>query len=261
MVRSGIDIADPARCHDAAFLLERWHRVAKAARLNCLEIARVSGYPILAISPRTTARTLPIYISSGIHGDEAGATEGFISWAEAHVDDLAKSAPVMLPCLNPWGLTQNSRLDEQGRDLNRAFRRGRSPLVLGLKHFLQNRRFDLALTLHEDYDANGLYIYEIDTGRPPWADLLITHLAPVIPGDTRPLIEGREAHGSVIRRKFNPIEIPLVPEALYLHFRHARRVFTFETPSEFALSQRAETHRRLIEASLDLWKTEHAKAL
>jgi len=41
-----------------------------------------------------------------------------------------------------------------------------------------------------------------------------------------------------------------LPEAVYLHLHHAKRVFTIETPSEFALDDRVHAHVAMIEQCL-----------
>jgi predicted deacylase len=114
-----------------------------------------------------------IYISAGIHGDEAGATEGLITWAEKNSRNLARLPLLIFPCLNPWGLMHNMRTNETGVDLNRAFQRDDVPVVRALRELLKAHQFEVALILHEDYDAQGIYLYEVCSGPPYWgADLL-----------------------------------------------------------------------------------------
>ena len=99
-----------------------------------------------------------LYATAGVHGDEAGTTEGLLLWAERHLPALSKprreakkALPFFLvPCVNPWGLVNNRREAEDGTDLNRVFDRDSDPTVGALKKILAGRRFDLALTLHED---------------------------------------------------------------------------------------------------------------
>ena len=45
----------------------------------------------------------------------------------------------------------------------------------------------LALTLHEDYDANGIYLFEPFSGGPPssMAENILSHASKVIPRDLR----------------------------------------------------------------------------
>ena len=81
----------------------------------------------------------------------------FLTQPEARA--ARKALPFFLvPCLNPWGLVNNRREAADGTHLNRVFDRDSNLPVGALKKVLAGRRFDLAFTLHEDYDANGLYL-------------------------------------------------------------------------------------------------------
>jgi hypothetical protein len=75
---------------------------------------------------------------------------------------------------------------------------------------------------------------------------------PHIPADTRPMIEGRESTGGLVRRSLDMKlfkEIGL-PEAVYLHLQGCGRVFTIETPSEYGLDRRVRAHVAVIEECL-----------
>ncbi len=69
-----------------------------------------------------------------------------------------------------------------------------------------------------------------------------------MPIDPRAKIDSRRARKGVVRRPVNPSLITLAPEAIYLHRNHARRTFTFETPSEFAIADRVESQVALVDA-------------
>jgi hypothetical protein len=45
------------------------------------------------------------------------------------------------------------------------------------------------------------------------------------------------------------------PESFCLHFQHARRTFTFETPSEDFLVRRVEIHQKFLKLVLEKLKT------
>src|SRR5690606_35903953 len=102
-----------------------------------------------------------LYISAGIHGDEAGSTEALIDWAEAHTAELRDLPLMIFPCLNPWGLVNNMRHDRHGYDLNRSFHRDDLPVIHRWRELVSPYKFAISLMLHEDYDAQGLYLYEI----------------------------------------------------------------------------------------------------
>jgi hypothetical protein len=210
---------------------------------------RADDFPIYYLQTPALAVSGGIYISAGIHGDEPGATEGLIAWAEANAASLSKVPLLVFPCLNPWGLRNNSRYSEAGEDLNRAFHRDDIPLIAAVKKLLGARQFDLALNLHEDYDGEGLYLYEIQRDRPFWGESILEVAGSIIPLEPRSRVDGRKAVSGLIRRRLDMRRFDTIgfPEAIYLHRHHSHRSLTFETPSEFALERRAEAHFAVIE--------------
>jgi murein peptide amidase A len=235
------------RAHDYRHLVRRWRMIAEKAGLQMRPFALESGYRVYFVRrPRMTRRG-GIYISAGIHGDEPAGTEALICWAERNVKKLAHLPCLIFPCLNPWGLVNNSRFDEQHRDLNRQFQAEDVGMIRTLKELIARYQFDLALTLHEDYDGQGLYIYEVERAKPFWGESLLDLARPLIPIEGRTTIDGRRSMGGLVRRRINLKRFPMLPEAVYLHLHHAVRTFTFETPSEFGLDQRVAVLLLLIE--------------
>jgi hypothetical protein len=235
--------------HDYKHLAKRWKAVARAAGLALETLATAGEYPIYCV--RTGASfSHGLYLSAGIHGDEPAPVAGLLDWAEHHLPALTRAQfPLLiLPCLNPWGLANNIRCDQRGHDLNRSFDRTRLTPVRELKKLLAGQRFTLAAMLHEDYDARGNYLYEVRGRLPAWGPELLEAASVAIPIDARRRIDGRPFLAGCAQRIANLRRVPLQPEALYLFRRHAPRVITFESPSEFALARRVRTHRLFIEA-------------
>lgn len=215
------------------------------------QYAASGGYPIYYLaSEHSPAERPSIYLSAGIHGDEAAATEGLINWVEKNPRVIRKFRALIFPCLNPWGLVNNCRLDPKGRDLNRCYNSSLVPQIRAQIKILGHSRYDLALQLHEDFDAHGLYIYEVPSRRPYWAEDLLKAGARHLPHDLRASIEGRRARNGIVRRKVTPDLMPDWPEAFLLHFLHATRTFTIETPSEFAIDDRVAAHEAVLDAVL-----------
>ena len=249
------------RAHDYGHLIRRWRSVARARGLRLTPYAAASGYELFYAETRRPNPARPwIYLSAGIHGDEAGATEGCLEWLATTRLALDRFNLVAFPCLNPWGLVNNCRLDADGRDLNRTYHDDAVPQTAAHKAVLADhaarhgcpRPFALALTLHEDYDANGLYIYEIKDHRPYWAEELLAAAARHVPHDTRRTIEGRGSRAGIVRRKITPDMMPQHPEAFTLHFHYAERTFTAETPSEAHLDARVAAQAPVIERAVQL---------
>ena len=193
------------------------------------------------------------YLSAGIHGDEAAPVEALIQWAEESLAKLADCKIQIFPCLNPWGLERNIRFDETGRDLNRCFNTRKVPQITAQIVAMKGWKFDLALMLHEDYDARGFYLYEIAAKRPYWGNEFCEELSKIQPSDPRHVIEGKRAVKGLIRRRITPqllAELKGHPEAFRLHFDHSARTYTFETPSEDLLVNRINLHRSFISLAL-----------
>lgn len=247
-----------ARAHDYPLLLRRWARAAKPAGLAMREFAASGGYPVCCLASAHPPSGSPsVYVSAGIHGDEAAATEALVSWAEKNPGVLREARALIFPCLNPWGLVNNCRLDAEGRDLNRCYNRPSVPQIRGQLKILGRSRYDLALQLHEDFDARGIYVYEVPSRRPYWAEELLDAGARHVPRDPRTSIEGRRARNGIVRRKITPGLMPDWPEAFLLHFSHAARTFTVETPSEFSIDDRVAAHEAVLCAAFSKCLAEH----
>ena len=242
--------------HNPAALARRWKTLARRAGLALRVLTEHDGYPVLAITSPAWDRAEPgaLYLSAGIHGDEPAGTEALLEWAEAEGRALRHLPLLILPCLNPWGLQENNRRDRSGRDLNREWRTSAHPLVGAVKSLLIGRRIALALTLHEDYDGQGFYLYEPTRFRAPdvWGERIVKRVGLILPPDPRRQIDGRAqtAPGIIRRYLLSPERMAPEPEALFLHYHVADRTFTFETPSEFALEQRVAAQIAAISAAL-----------
>lgn len=238
------------RAHDYVHLTRRWRAVAKRAGLKLRAVATAADFEVLML--KTPAPGLGLYISSCIHGDEPGASEGLIAWAEKHASTLATLPLTIFPCLNPWGLLQNVRLNEKGIDINRAFDRDDVPVISALRERIAEEKFALALMLHEDFDGQGIYLYEgFRANSPGWGGALLKAASPIIGVDPRTRIDISRAKLGVVRRRFDArhqARLGGLPEAVFLHREHAQRSITFETPSEFALERRIAAHVAVIEA-------------
>jgi protein MpaA len=244
------------RPHDYKHLVRRWRKVARAGGLKVIKYAAAGGYDLIALESARKKDAPAIYLSAGIHGDEAASTEGLLSWAEKNPSRLRDWNLLIFPCLNPWGLVSNCRLDADGRDLNRAFHDDAVPQVAAHKRLLGARRFDLALTLHEDYDALGFYLYEVPGPKPYWGEQLTRVVSRHVPIEKRRKIEGRAAKDGIVRKAIKPDLMPTWPEAFVLAFAHCNRVFTVETPSEFHFDDRVAAQVALLEKSVELCRKE-----
>ena len=235
------------RSHDVAHLLQRWRMVARAARMDVRIIHETGGFPVYFLTTRhVTAR--PLYLSTGVHGDEAGSVLGLLEWAERSVDYLRGADAVILPVFNPVGLSLNLRTDGDGTDLNRCFDHATHPHIVGWRDAMAGYIPRLVVCLHEDYDAQGLYAYELNRHASPRpAEYCLTTARNILARDPRRTIEGRPAKAALIRRRRLAM-VENLPEAVVLYQAGTPCTITFETPSEFSLARRTRAHTRLLHA-------------
>ena len=195
----------------------------------------------LAYRREVPSSRVRVYISAGIHGDEPA---GPLAALQLLQDDSwpGDTSLWMCPCLNPTGFPLNRRENALGVDLNRDYRHLQSAEVRAHIDWLQRQPpFDLTLCLHEDWESNGFYVYEVNpSGRPSLAGKIIEAVGKVCPIETSPVIEKWAASAGVIRPQLNPSDRPQWPEALYLMTHNSSLGYTLEAPSDFLLSTRIE---------------------
>ncbi len=243
--------------HNCERLLSRWRSLANRLNWKVAELCRDGEDPILAIENEAARATdtTGIYLSAGVHGDECAAAWGLLQWAETLTPtDIVNRRPlVILPCLNPHGFSRNARLDSHGLDLNRNFQNDEVPVIEAWQRFLGNRGFDVALNLHEDYDANGVYLYEIAKAR-SIGHRLLDACESLIPRESSSEVDGVPMNRGLLNRTEDIVDQELGgwPEAIYLFLKRETDSYTFETPSEFDLERRVATHKRFIETMVEL---------
>jgi hypothetical protein len=197
--------------------------------------------PVYAFSRRSDHAQRRIYFSTGIHGDEPAGPLAI----RQLLQDNAWPADVdlwLMPCLNPEGFILRTRTNRDGVDLNRDYRQPRSHTVCAHVNWLERQpRFDFAVCLHEDWEAHGFYLYELNPdGQPSLAERVIDAVAGCFPIDPSPEIDGWPAKRGIIRPHVDPVDRPEWPEAIYLVEHRTRHSYTLESPSDFELAFRVK---------------------
>src|ERR1700730_17056843 len=240
------------RVHDYQFLSKRWQSLARKAGLKILGYCTAEGFELFCfISPALT-NAGGIYLSAGIHGDEPASTEGLYQWAELYRSILRELPVMIFPCLNPWGLVHNRRTDSENRDLNRCYHLDNIQRINAQIELLRDRKFRLAMCLHEDYDAQGVYLYEIRKKLTTFGKELLSAAGYYIPVDARRMIEGRRAQQGWIARRVNPKRFPILAQGIYVALNQSERTITAETPSKYQLGKRIEAQIAMIQRAIEL---------
>lgn len=242
-----------------------WKELRSSGALTLREVA-CTGAPrtlMLAEIPAEPGAPL-VALSAGVHGDEPAGPWALLSIVRDGLLDRRYSYRIW-PCTNPSGYERGTRANAEGDDINRSFHGGgKTPEARAIVTANRDRRFALALDLHEDYEAAGFYCYEpvmggsaplgtaivraldddglpvqnldadFDIGYPPEAH----HLRTIERGHVRP--------DPAAERAF----FEHLPYSLYMLRRAARRAVTLESPRTRPWSERIAIHRVAAVAAL-----------
>lgn len=227
-----------------ASLAETMNRDALAAGWEVQALPPVQGLPRPWFRRNAAAggERPRLYLSAGIHGDEPAGT--LAAARLLRQPELFSGVEVVLfPILNPAGLAAGTRTNQDGIDLNRDYREARTMEVATHRKALDGLgRFDAYLLLHEDWESQGVYLYELRVaGGASQAGPLLECMGRHLPIEHATHIDGFLADRGVIRRERLP-ERPDWPEALYLARRLCGHGYTLETPSSAPLEARIAAH-------------------
>ncbi len=225
-----IDIQRVLAATDRTAERHGWERTA---------LGRQGEFELRVLRRLARAGSPRLYLSTGIHGDEPAGPLAALRLLEDN-DWPANVTVCLLPCLNPGGFTLNRREHTSGLDLNRDYRLPVTAEIRAHTAWLEREAaFDLCLCLHEDWEAHGFYLYELNPDRRlSVAGQMIEAAAQVCPIDLHEVIEGRAAQGGIILPKIVPADRPDWPEAFYLIQHCTRLSYTLEAPSDFPLPTR-----------------------
>jgi protein MpaA len=237
---------------DPADFATRLQATAATAGFRVERFGEIGGFPLLALTKRTAGPRPRVYLSAGIHGDEPAPPQALLEMILAGVFD-ARAVWFICPLLNPLGFTRTTRENADAIDLNRDYKHLRSAEIAAHVAWLRRQpNFDLVLCVHEDWEATGYYLYELNPqNRPSLATSMIEAVARVCPIDRHDVIDGRAVSAPGIIR---PVSDPLLrddwPESIYLRAHHTTLSYTLESPSALPLAQRLAAHRSAIETAL-----------
>ena len=247
--------SDPSVKNSSAFdpsaVAAQFDAAGRAAGFRIEKFGTISGFPLFALTRRTPGPRPRIYLSAGIHGDEPAPPLALLRLLERGLFD-ARATWFLCPLLNPVGLARGTRENADRLDLNRDYRHLISAEIRAHIAWLQRQpRFDLALFLHEVWEAKGFYLYELNrSGRPGFAEAIIEAVRAGGPIDLSDKIDGRDASGGIIRPPGDRTQLEQWPEAAYMHAHHTTMSYGFETSSAFPLEQRIVMQCLAVETAL-----------
>ena len=250
----GTDVKEHEALLDPAALEGRLEASGTSAGFGVERFGEAAGCPLVALTKRTAGPRPRVYLSAGIHGDEPAPPLALLSMIEAGIFD-SRAVWFLCPLLNPAGLARGTRENADGLDLNRGYRDVQAREIQAHIAWLEKQPdFDLTICLHEDWEAKGFYLYELNPdSHPSLAGAMIAAVRAICPVDESETIDGRPARGGVIRPSADPLLREKWPESIYLRANHhAKLHYTIESPSAFPLKQRIAALRSAAEAAIGL---------
>jgi hypothetical protein len=193
-----------------------------------------------------------VYVSAGIHGDEPA---GPLAMLRLLLDGFFTPDThwLLCPALNPDGLVAGTRGNGTGRDLNRDYWKRRTPEVRAHTAWLETMPPPtLFLSLHEDWETSGFYLYEINLGTdiPARATGIIDAVRPWFEPQPGPDIDGHTPRADGwIYHEAEADEPKRWPEAIFMAKLGCPLSFTFETPSEAPLDHRIAALMAAVQAA------------
>lgn len=229
-------------------------QLASAQGFQRTELASLSAGPLLAysrdaVSP-TDARS--VYLSAGIHGDEPAGPLAMVELMRSGFfrEDMNWT---ILPLMNPTGWQTGRRENADGVDLNRDFFAFAARETQALAQWIPQRApFDLYLSLHEDWESTGFYLYEINAcGASSFSASILHAVAEVVPIEPQGIVDGHKlcAPGLILHPP-RPDEPEGWPEAIFHADLYSLHSYTFETPSSLPMDQRIAAHIAAVKAAV-----------
>ena len=218
-------------------------------------IGTIEDHPVFRIHAGHPRR-LRVLITGGVHGDEPAGVEAVLRFLEQDIDPwLGQVEFTAVPCVNPVGYVRGTRENGDGADVNRSFESSDVPEAQLLKKALEDCRVDAFVDCHEDWEADGFYMYEgprQGSAVGPAVIAAVEERASIDPDsgeDSEPVSRGVYVISPSWGRQ------GLAP---YVLDGHASRACIFETPTKWPLEKRAAVHRVALDAALRRWTEERA---
>lgn len=231
--------------------LSRW-AARHAWEEKQLALDEKSQASLAAFTKRRTHAKASVFLSAGIHGDEPASTLALISLMEEGGlrEDFNYT---IFPCLNPRGMLERRRETPEGKDLNRDYlHRSTLEVQRQLEAIDSWHPFDMALFLHEDWEAHGFYLYELmdAASTPVLGRSILQAIRGHVPVESASWIDGRTACNGLIAAPFEETQRKDWPEAFFFKHRGTRHCLTLEAPSDFPLKDRVHWLKLATRAAL-----------
>jgi murein peptide amidase A len=237
---------------DISSYLQSFQRSATDAGFFSESMAVIGGYSLPAYT-RILDGAPKVYLSSGMHGDEPA---GVIAMLELLRSGFFGDGVEwrICPVINPTGLAMGVRENAQGVDLNRDYLKKMTGEVSAHVAWLEKQPVpEMFISLHEDWESTGFYLYEIQKkGYPSTARSILNAAAKEILTEPCRFIDDHQVRepGWIFHEP--RADFPdQWPEAIYMAEQGTRVSYTLETPSSLPLGKRVACHALAVRTSVE----------
>lgn len=248
------------KIHELEFNYKNELKVSKAFEYDGEEVLRID-MPSRAKEPRAR-----VIITAGVHGNESVGTATLMEVLEEIIynHELRNSFDfVIYPTINPGGLKNNSRYLNNGKDLNRTFKKGHEQKLTNLlKESLKGEKFDLALDLHEAPTKKGFFVIKAQDGDEKYIETVMAQIdqkhvfsAPDnmypynVPNTKNPNLTSYVLSSPGVTASFNKGTV----KSFFRDDLGATHSYTVESGGMIDLAQRKETYKKLVHSFLELY--------
>lgn len=242
---------------DVRQLIDRCAKLAGNAGARVETLHQTSAGDVVGISLQNAESAPWVYISSGIHGDEPSGPQALEQLlGDGLLGDLSLNW-LICPVLNPLGLAAHTREKPNGRDLNRDYFQCRTPEVCAHISWLKKQPVpDLFLSLHEDWESTGIYLYEINSEDcDSIAKALLAAASPYFAPEPERVIDDHDVREEGwIYHGAEPDLPDGWPEAIWVAKHGCPLSYTLETPSSQPIKKRVACHKAMVLRALELLK-------
>jgi predicted deacylase len=205
----------------------------------------------VTLNPRSRGPTL--CISAGIHGNEPSGPWAVLDFLEKYRPAAGDPRIILLPLLNPDGLQRSSRYDYMRINLNRHFFQ---PLpgsdTRKIKTLFTREKVDFFLSLHEDDEKKGFYLYQYGESPQTFRALLdfLAKRAPIC----------RQKQIYIDRAKDGLIESPKSDGSLeeWLFRRGVPQTGCLEVPDSLPFQRRTRLAAALLQYTVGMFRKQRA---
>lgn len=241
---------------DCRAYLEAFEAAAQNRGLIGETVVETAGGPVrIWRDPQALEGRSVGFLSAGIHGDEPSGSRALLEFMRHHELPDHRSW-VIAPALNPTGLVAGTRESAEGIDLNRDFLQQRSGEARALVRWWQRQPVPCAfhLSLHEDWEAEGLYLYVLNsTSGPCFSETLVERLRGKVRLQERGPVDGHPlSRPGLILHDPEPDEPQGWPEAIWIVKRAPTASYTLEAPGGFSPAERVEALVVALKIALEL---------